>query len=190
MGISFKRSHARTAALRAPNPAAGHRWLMALPETTGHSWASLGQSLVGSLLLSLGSWWHKFLFVFSKGQIPQSCVSSGGSMVGLMVTFSKRDYAIPWSIASRAPAPTATKWRCSVVSDPLWPDGLQHPRLLCPLDFPGRNTGVCCHFLLHLLPQETLKHSSGSGSVGSLGPGAHKVCLSTPSVSGGYGVWF
>ena len=39
-------------------------------------------------------------------------------------------------------------------------------------------------------PQETLKHISGSVSVGSLGPVAHKVCLSPPSVSGGYGVWF
>ena len=36
--------------------------------------------------------------------------------------------------------------------------------------------------------QETLKHSSGSVSVGSLGPGVHKVCLSPLSVSGGYGV--
>ena len=41
-----------------------------------------------------------------------------------------------------------------------------------------------------ILPQETLKYSSGSVSVGSLGLGAHKVCLSSPSVSGGYGVWF
>ena len=39
-------------------------------------------------------------------------------------------------------------------------------------------------------PQETLKHSSGSVSVGSLGPGAHKVCLSLPSVSGRNGIWF
>ena len=39
-----------------------------------------------------------------------------------------------------------------------------------------------------LHPQETLKHSSGSLSLGSLGPGAHKVCLSPPSVSGRYGV--
>ena len=36
--------------------------------------------------------------------------------------------------------------------------------------------------------QKTLKHSSGSVSVGSLRTGAHKVCLSPPSVSGGYGV--
>ena len=39
-------------------------------------------------------------------------------------------------------------------------------------------------------PQETLKHSSGSVSVGSLGPGAHKVSLSPPGISGGYRVWF
>ena len=37
-------------------------------------------------------------------------------------------------------------------------------------------------------PQETPKHSSVSVSVGSLGPGAHKVCLSPLSISGGYGV--
>ena len=36
--------------------------------------------------------------------------------------------------------------------------------------------------------QETLKHHSVSVSVGSLGPGVHKVSLSTLSVSGGYGV--
>ena len=41
---------------------------------------------------------------------------------------------------------------------------------------------------LPLPPQETLKYSSVSVSVGSLGPGAHKVCLSPLSVSGGNGV--
>ena len=43
-------------ALSAPDPAAGHRWPMPPPETSGYSWASLAQSLVGSLLLSPGSW--------------------------------------------------------------------------------------------------------------------------------------
>ena len=37
-------------------------------------------------------------------------------------------------------------------------------------------------------PQETLKHSSRSASLGSLGPVAPKVCLSPLNVSGGYGV--
>ena len=52
----FKRSHAHTAKLSAPNPAASHRQPMPLPETPRHSWANLGQSLVGSLLLYPGSW--------------------------------------------------------------------------------------------------------------------------------------
>ena len=38
-----------------------------------------------------------------------------------------------------------------------------------------------------LPPQETLKHSSGSVSVDSLGPGVHKLCLSPPSIFGCYG---
>ena len=52
MGNSFKRSHAYTASLSAPDPSAGHH-----RPTPGHSWASLGQSLVGSLILSPGSWY-------------------------------------------------------------------------------------------------------------------------------------
>ena len=65
---------------------------------------SLGQSLVWSPLLSPGSSAHRVLFVPSQCLFPQSCVSSGGSMVGLMVTSSKRAYAIPRSTAPRAPA--------------------------------------------------------------------------------------
>ena len=56
MVTSFKRSHARTATLSAPNPTAGHRWPMLLLETPTHLWASLSQSLTGSLILSPGSW--------------------------------------------------------------------------------------------------------------------------------------
>ena len=57
MATSFKRSHARTATLSAPNPAASCRRPMPPLETPGHSRASLGQTLVGSLLLSPGSWY-------------------------------------------------------------------------------------------------------------------------------------
>ena len=60
MASSFKRSHTCTAALTAPNPAAGHYWPTPPLETPGHSWTSLGQSLVGSLLLSPGSWCTRF----------------------------------------------------------------------------------------------------------------------------------
>ena len=40
------------------------------------------------------------------------------------------------------------KWSCSVVSDSLRPHGLQPTSPLRPWDFPGKSTGVGCHFLL------------------------------------------
>ena len=61
-------------------------------------------------------------------------------MVGLMVTSSKRAYAIPKSAAPRAP-PSYT---------------------------------VHCW---HVPPQETLKYNLASVSVGSLGPGVHRINL-------------
>ena len=39
----------------------------------------------------------------------------------------------------------------SVVSDSVWPHGLQPTRLLRPWDSPRKNTGVGCHFLLQAL---------------------------------------
>ena len=144
MVTSFKRFHAVTASLSVPDPAAGYRQPTPPLETPGHSRASLGQSLVGSLLLSPGSWCTKVLFVPSKTLFPQYCIISGGSMMGLMATSFKTAYATPRSAAPRAPG------HC-------WP----------------------------IPSQETLKHSSDSVSVGSLGPSAHKVCLSPLSISGG-----
>ena len=49
--------------------------------------------------------------------------------------------------------PIEVKWRnvsLSIVSDSLWPHGLGLTRLFCPWNFPGKNTGVGCHFLLHI----------------------------------------
>ena len=37
---------------------------------------------------------------------------------------------------------------CSIVSDSLQPHGLQPTSLLCPWNFPGKITGMGCHFLL------------------------------------------
>ena len=106
MATSFKTSHVCTAALTAPNPASGHHQPTPPPETPGHSWASLGQSLVGSLLLSPGSWCTKFCLCPPRVYFPVLCKFwelSGG----LMVTSSKRLYAIPRSAAARAPVPMA-----------------------------------------------------------------------------------
>ena len=90
--------------LSAPSPAAGHRQSMPPLETPGHSWAGLGQSLVGHCSFLLGPGAYEVLFVSSKSLIP-SPVSV--LAVGLMATSSKRAYAIPKSAAPRAPAPAA-----------------------------------------------------------------------------------
>ena len=52
----LKMSFSHTATLNVPNPAAGHCQPTPLPETSEHSQASLGQSLMVSLLLSPKSW--------------------------------------------------------------------------------------------------------------------------------------
>ena len=56
------------------------------------------------LTFLLGPGAHEVLFVPSKSLFPHSCVSSGDSTVGLMVTSSKRAYAKPRSAEPRAPA--------------------------------------------------------------------------------------
>ena len=57
--------------------------------------------LWGHCSILLGPDAHKVLFVSSKSLFPQSCVSSGGSIMGLTVTSSRRAYAIPRSAAPR-----------------------------------------------------------------------------------------
>ena len=72
-----------------------------LLDTHGQVWVSL---LWGYCYSLLGPSAYKFLFVPSKSLFPQFCVSSDSSIVGLMVTFSKRAYGIPRSAARIAPA--------------------------------------------------------------------------------------
>ena len=72
-----------------------------LLDTHGQVWVSL---LWGHCSFLLGPGAHKVLFVSSKSLFPQSYVSSGSSIVGLMATTSKRVYAIS---TPRAPVSVA-----------------------------------------------------------------------------------
>ena len=71
-----------------------------LLDTHGQVWVSL---LWGHCSFLMGHDAHKILLVPSKSLFPKSCVSSGSSMVGLMAMSSKRAYAIPKSVAPKAP---------------------------------------------------------------------------------------
>ena len=104
------------------------------------SWTLMGKSGSASCGVTAPFSWVLVLtrFCLCPPRACFPCVSSSGSMVGLMATSSKRADAIPRCAAPRAPAPVAAH------------------RWTVPL-------------------QETFKHSSGSVSVGSRGPGVHKV---------------
>ena len=52
--------------------------------------------------------------------------------------------------------------KSSVVSDSAWPGRQKPTRLHCPWDSPGKNTGVGCHCLLHVLIQLKLNVSISS----------------------------
>ena len=66
METSFKRSHARTDTLSAPDPEAGHSQPTPPLETLGHSLASLGSLLWGHCPFLLGAGAHKVLFILFK----------------------------------------------------------------------------------------------------------------------------
>ena len=87
MAASFNRAYARTVVFSA----AGHIFARASWPLTGMS----GCLLWGSLLLSPGSWNTEGFVCVLQSLFPQCCVTFDGSMVGLMVTSSKRAYAIP-----------------------------------------------------------------------------------------------
>ena len=89
MVTCFKMSHAGTAA-RVPPTLQQATTNPHLCWSPGHSQASLGQSIVGPRLLSPGSWCAQSFVCALQESVPQSCVSSGHSVVGLMVTSSKR----------------------------------------------------------------------------------------------------
>ena len=84
MGLmaSSKRAYAipTSTAPRSPAPAAVHCRPVPPQETLKHSSGSVSVE-------SLGPGVHKVLFVPSKSLFPQSCVSSGSSMLGLMATW-------------------------------------------------------------------------------------------------------
>ena len=106
-GNLLQRSHACTAALSAPNPVAGHSRLMPPPETPGHSRANLGQSLVGSLLLSPGSWCTQGSVCALQESVSPVLCKFWQLYGGINGDLSKAAYAIPRFTALRDPAPAA-----------------------------------------------------------------------------------
>ena len=200
MATSFKRSHVHTVALSAPDPAAGRCQLTGLPETPGHSWTSLGKSLVGSLLLFPGSWCAQgFVCVLQESVSPVLWKFCNQIPLGFKVKF-----------------PGGSQPLCQIprLEDLLWAlellQQLENFFGIIVLQFVGyllrssmvglivtsskktytthHASQVCCSqspcpcsrsLMTRVLAgdTQTLKGRSGSVSVGFLGPGPHKVLL-------------
>ena len=119
-------------------------------DTHGHVWASF---LWGHCSFLLGPGAHKVLFVPFKSLFPQSCVSSGGSMVGLMLTSSKRVYDIPRSAIPTAPA--AGHWRSmspqeTILAQILWVGHAFCMPISEQLRQPGAWQAHCPRWAMHL----------------------------------------
>ena len=165
MATSFKRSHAVNCCTQCPRscnrPLTTHA-------SARDSWTLMGKSGSVSCGVTAPFSWvlvhTRFCLCPSRVCFPrvfqECCVSSVSSLVGLMVTSSKRAYAIPRSTAPRAPAPAAV--RC-------WPVPLQETLKHNSGSFSVESLAPGVHKVLFvpfksLFPQSCV--SSGSSMVG------------------------
>ena len=111
MATSFKRSHACTATLCAPNPAV----------PTGDSWTLLRKPGSDSCGVTTPFSWvlvcTRFCLHPPRVYFPFLCKFW---QLWLMATSSKRAYAIPKSASPRAPAPVSVHWWLVPPKEMLW----------------------------------------------------------------------
>ena len=194
---SFKWSHTRKATVSAPDPAAGHHRPTASPETPGHSQLILGHPLVGSLLLSPGSWYAQGFFCalqksvppvlcnfynqiplaskvkFPGGSQPSARSFIGKSVVGPRTFLTVRKFI--WYNCFAVCGSSAQRLYGGFSGDLLHEDlchMLYDPGLLTQSPCPCSSPLLTC---TSARDTQTLKGKSGSISVGPMGPGSHKV---------------
>ena len=92
-----------------------------------------------TMLLLLSSFSHVWLCATPQTAAHQAPLSLG---------FSRQEYWSGLPFPSPMHESEKWKWSRSVMSNSSWPHGLQPTRLHRPWDFPGKSTGVGCHFLL------------------------------------------
>ena len=125
----------------------GHDWATSLSLFTFMHWKGNGNPLQCSCLENPrdgGAWWASVYGVAQSWTWLMRLSSSSSPL--LWTSFHLGHH----SALSRVPCAIQGKWKWShsVVSDSLWPHGLQPTRLLHAWDFPGKSTRVGCHCLL------------------------------------------
>ena len=126
------------------------RWLT----TASPPFHLLYQSVLGRFWPSLCRWGGWFLLTGGQGvtfwgwfPLSGSCLPSSGHWwvrLPALLNWISTGHSLPlWCGLS-----SLCVFSRSVVSDYLQPHGLQPARFLSPWNFPGKNAGVDCHFLL------------------------------------------
>ena len=96
---------------------------------------------------------------------PTLCDSIDGSPPGFpTLGFSRQEHWSGLPFPSPMHEIEKWKWSRSVLSNPQQPHGLQPSRLLHPWDFPGKSTGVGCHYQLSKR-KNSLKHMQQTSSL-------------------------
>ena len=138
----------------------GYQWDSSLPSMSSKSWECLLNLTALSLTITL-------LTELPLGRLPQRFPCPLRSLrnsfpQGRVLTGSLTLQHL--SVQTQSPSfPAQVIWTLllSLSRISLRPQGLYPARLLCPWGFPGKNTGVGCHFLLQgNLPDSGIKPAS------------------------------
>ena len=87
---------------------------------------------------------HPFVLTLSLNISYLLCLQTSWLMTWLLDSLRKESEKQFY----RLPRHLSTVLCCSVMSDSLWCCELWSTKLFCPWNYPGKNTGVGCHFLL------------------------------------------
>ena len=101
--------------------------------------SSLAHFLIGSFIfLELSCRGCLYIFEINSLSVEELHFLSRGHVFG-----------VHWDTGRWTNSPKCCACALAQSGPTLWCHGLQPTRFLCPWNFPGENTGVSCHFLLH-----------------------------------------
>ena len=98
---------------------------------------------------------HSVLFLLQTENMSEWCIPQDSSQCCDAFVWREGCIMSIWIRPSLVQVLTLSH---SAVSNSLWLDGLQSTRLLHECSFPGKNTGVSCHFLLQGIGEDSLNN--------------------------------
>ena len=162
-------THSSVLAWRIPGTEEPGELLSMGSHRVGHDWNDLAAAAAHSYLqfftLAFLSAWNILLYLcgcffplFFSGWCWKVTFLRSFLQPAVKGVFPFSSHALPWCRVSLIPYHWELLCVCvcvcmcvyehSVMSNCLWPHGMHPTRPFCPWDFPGKNTGVGCHFLL------------------------------------------